>query len=92
MAQADEGTGVAPGAEPRQPAHERIYRQLRDLVLYGDLAPGQAVTIQGLTARLGAGMTPVREAIRRLIAEGRWNSRATAGSAFRFWMPPISAN
>ncbi len=28
------------------------------------------VTIQGLTDSLGAGMTPVREAIRRLIAEG----------------------
>lgn len=59
----------APGAA-RLPAHEVIYRQLRDQVLFGDLAPGQAVTIQGLTARLGAGMTPVREAIRRLISEG----------------------
>src|SRR6056297_3758135 len=56
--------------EPRLPAHELIYRQLRALVLFGDLAPGQAVTIQGLTDRLGAGMTPVREAIRRLTAEG----------------------
>ena len=56
--------------ENRLPAHELIYRQLRDLVLFGDLAPGQAVTIQGLTDRLGAGMTPVREAIRRMIAEG----------------------
>ncbi|MAN99100.1 GntR family transcriptional regulator [uncultured Roseovarius sp.] len=54
----------------RLPAHEVIYRQLRDLVLFGDLAPGQAVTIQGLSERLVAGMTPVREAIRRLIAEG----------------------
>ncbi|KZY40564.1 GntR family transcriptional regulator [Roseovarius sp. HI0049] len=54
----------------RLPAHELIYRQLRALVLFGDLAPGQPVTIQGLTDRLNAGMTPVREAIRRLIAEG----------------------
>lgn len=54
----------------RLPAHETIYRELRALVLFGDLAPGQAVTIQGLRARLGAGMTPVREALRRLIAEG----------------------
>ena len=56
--------------DERLPAHEVIYRQLRRLVLFGDLAPGEAVTIQGLTERLGAGMTPVREAIRRLIAEG----------------------
>ncbi len=56
--------------QSRLPAHEVIYRKLRKQVLFGDLAPGQAVTIQGLTDRLGAGMTPVREAIRRLIAEG----------------------
>ena len=57
--------------EPRKiPSHELTYAQLRDLVLYGVLAPGQPVTIQGLIADLGAGMTPVREAIRRLTAEG----------------------
>jgi DNA-binding GntR family transcriptional regulator len=58
------------GGGPGLPAHEVIYRQLRRLILFGDLAPGEPVTIQGLTARLGAGMTPVREAIRRLTAEG----------------------
>lgn len=52
------------------PAHQVIYQTLRDLILFGDLAPGQPVTIQGLTERLRAGMTPVREAIRRLTAEG----------------------
>jgi DNA-binding GntR family transcriptional regulator len=52
------------------PAHEIVYRRLRAMVLYGDLAPGQPVTIQGLVARMGAGMTPVREAMRRLTAEG----------------------
>lgn len=70
MNRAAEKFGRVDGEPPRLPAHELIYRQLRDLVLFGDLAPGQAVTIQGLTDRLGAGMTPVREAIRRLIAEG----------------------
>lgn len=52
------------------PAHEVVYRALRDRVLYGDMPPGAAVTIQGLTHDLQAGMTPVREAIRRLAAEG----------------------
>lgn len=56
--------------EVREPAHQQVYRQLRDLILFGEMAPGQAVTIQGLVAQLGAGMTPVREAIRRLTAEG----------------------
>ncbi len=40
------------------------------MILFGELAPGQAVTIQGLVSRLGSGMTPVREAIRHLTAEG----------------------
>lgn len=52
------------------PAHQTVYEQLRAMILFGDLAPGQAITIQGLTDLLGAGMTPVREALRRLIAEG----------------------
>ncbi|MBY6114248.1 GntR family transcriptional regulator [Mameliella alba] len=52
------------------PAHEQVYRNLREAVLFGALAPGEPVTIQGVVERLGAGMTPVREAIRRLTAEG----------------------
>lgn len=52
------------------PAHETVYRDLRDRVLFGALEPGQPVTIQGLITELGAGMTQVREALRRLTAEG----------------------
>lgn len=52
------------------PSHEITYCRLRDMILFGQLAPGQPVTIQGLTTMLGAGMTPVREAIRKLTAEG----------------------
>ncbi|MBB4172473.1 GntR family transcriptional regulator [Sulfitobacter noctilucicola] len=54
----------------KMPAHQVVYEQVRAMILFGDLAPGQAVTIQGLTTQLSAGMTPVREALRRLIAEG----------------------
>jgi DNA-binding GntR family transcriptional regulator len=52
------------------PAHEIVYRRIRDKILYGDLAPGQAVTIQGLVEEFNVSMTPIREAIRRLTAEG----------------------
>ena len=52
------------------PTHEVTYTRLRAMILFGILEPGQPVTIQGLTADLDAGMTPVREAIRRLTAEG----------------------
>ena len=70
MTKAAQNLTAHSGPQRRLPAHEVIYRELRGLILFGDLAPGQAVTIQGLTDRLGAGMTPVREAIRRLTAEG----------------------
>lgn len=64
---------TAPGAGPnrqKMPAHELVYQRLRAQILFGEMAPGQAVTIQGLTESLNAGMTPVREAIRRLISDG----------------------
>lgn len=57
-------------ADRKVPSHEATYLRLRDMILTGRLVPGQAVTIQGLTQALDAGMTPVREAIRRLTAEG----------------------
>ena len=43
-------------AENRKiPSHEVTYARLRDMILFGHLAPGQPVTIQGLIADLGAG-------------------------------------
>lgn len=55
---------------PNPPTHERVFRRLRDMVLFGDLAPGQPVTLHGLVETLGVSTTPVREAIRRLTAAG----------------------
>ena len=56
--------------DTKRPIHQHVYERLRNMILFGDLAPGQGVTIQGLTTALDAGMTPVREALRRLISEG----------------------
>ena len=64
------GSRIPQSTDRKVPSHEVTYARLRDMILYGHLAPGQPVTIQGLIADLGAGMTPVREAIRRLTAEG----------------------
>lgn len=54
----------------KQPVHLHVYQRVRDMILFGELTPGEAVTIQGLTSVLGVGMTPAREAIRRLTTEG----------------------
>lgn len=56
--------------EGKTPEHQAIYERLRDMILFGEVEPGQPVTIMGLRDEIGAGMTPVREAIRRLTAEG----------------------
>ncbi len=52
------------------PEHVRVYNKIRDMVLFGDLVPSQPVTILGLIDAVDAGMTPVREALRRLTSEG----------------------
>ena len=66
---------TAPSDSPtaKRTAHQSVYEDLRAQILFGELAPGQAVTIQGLTQQSGAGITPVREAIRRLISDGALN-------------------
>lgn len=51
-------------------AHDRLYRSLRAQVMHGELAPGQSLTLRGLARTYGVSMTPVREAVRRLAAEG----------------------
>ncbi|MEO9821590.1 MAG: GntR family transcriptional regulator [Paracoccaceae bacterium] len=52
------------------PAHERVYRQLRSRIIHGEILPGEALTLRGIGQSYGVSMTPAREAIRRLVAEG----------------------
>lgn len=51
-------------------AHERVYRGLRTRIMHGDILPGQALTLRGIGAEYEVSMTPARESIRRLVAEG----------------------
>uniref|UniRef100_UPI003561F0F7 GntR family transcriptional regulator n=1 Tax=Phaeovulum sp. TaxID=2934796 RepID=UPI003561F0F7 len=51
-------------------AHDRIYRGLRQQIMHGELKPGQALTLRGLGKAYGVSMTPAREALRQLVAEG----------------------
>ncbi|MCP5037323.1 MAG: GntR family transcriptional regulator [Rhodobacteraceae bacterium] len=63
--------------DPASSAHERIYRALRTLIMHGEIAPGTALTLRGLGAEFGVSMTPAREAVRRLAAEGALTLSAT---------------
>ncbi|WP_246237249.1 GntR family transcriptional regulator [Halovulum dunhuangense] len=62
--------GEVERGDSRTPAHEQVYRRLRTRILHGILLPGQAMTIRGIAADFGVSMTPAREAVRRLAAEG----------------------
>lgn len=50
-------------------AHESVYRGLRNRILFGGFLPGSALTLRGLAEDMGVSPMPVREAVRRLIAE-----------------------
>lgn len=52
------------------PVHETIYRSLRAEILVGSLYPGQVLTFRGLANQFKVSVMPVREAVRRLAAEG----------------------
>ena len=49
---------------------DHAYAQIRDALMSGRLEAGQQITIRSLAAALGISPTPVREAVRRLAAEG----------------------
>lgn len=51
-------------------AHERVYRALRTRIMHGEIAPGAALTLRGIGKTYDVSMTPAREAVRRLVAEG----------------------
>ena len=52
------------------PHHERVYRTLRSEIMHGEIQAGGALTIRGIAEKYDASMTPAREAVRRLSAEG----------------------
>ncbi|MFP4273621.1 MAG: GntR family transcriptional regulator [Paracoccaceae bacterium] len=56
--------------DPAPAAHDRVYRGLRTRIMHGQLPPGQALTLRGIGKEFDVSMTPAREALRRLVAEG----------------------
>ena len=49
---------------------EIVYQQLKEAFMIGAFAPGDALNLRDLADRFETSMTPVREAVRRLVAEG----------------------
>jgi DNA-binding GntR family transcriptional regulator len=60
----------------RQTLNDQVYRDLRDLIMAGRIAPGQAITIRTLAQAVGVSPMPVRGALHRLLTEGALDLRA----------------
>mgnify|MGYP001815643050 CR=1 FL=1 len=56
--------------DPAPSAHDHVYRTLRTRIMHGEMEPGQPLTLRGIGKEFGVSMTPAREAVRRLVAEG----------------------
>src|ERR1700730_17057097 len=59
---------------------ERLYEAIRERILSGAYSPGYRVVIDGLAEEFQVSALPVREAIRRLEAEGLVVYRPNAGA------------
>lgn len=54
-------------------ANDMVYRRLRSQIMHGEIPPGAAKTLRGIGREFGVSMTPAREAVRRLVAEGAFS-------------------
>jgi DNA-binding GntR family transcriptional regulator len=49
--------------------HDQVYESIRKALITGRIAPGVGVSLRSLAAQLGVSPMPVRDAVRRLVAE-----------------------
>jgi DNA-binding GntR family transcriptional regulator len=63
----------------------RAYDYVREHILSGHYAPGQALREHVLAAEIGVSRTPIREALRRLAADGFVSFVANQGAAVTEW-------
>jgi DNA-binding GntR family transcriptional regulator len=53
----------------RETLHDRAYLELKKAIMSGAIRPGVTITIRAMASALGTSPMPVREALRRLVAE-----------------------
>ena len=68
------------------PTHDQLFRTLRKRIMFGEVSPGQALTLRGIGTEFEISVTPVREALKRLAAEGALSISVTG----RFQTPELS--
>ncbi len=67
----------------------RAYEQLRDLIIWGRLAPGSRIIESDIAERLGVSRTPVRSALHRLQQEG-WITGVGRRKEHRLVIAPLT--
>ncbi len=85
-AQMDKPFSTAQFEPPNVVAHETVYRALRLRILNGEISPGTTMTLRGVAKTFDVSTTPVREALRRLAAEGA----LTVSHSGRIFTPVLS--
>jgi DNA-binding GntR family transcriptional regulator len=61
-------------------AAERAYQTIRARIMDGSVPPGAALREEALAAEIGVSRTPVRDALRRLLADGLVESARNRGT------------
>jgi DNA-binding GntR family transcriptional regulator len=54
----------------RAQAAERVVRELRQMIMSGELLPGQQIRQENMAERMGVSRLPIREALRQLTSDG----------------------
>lgn len=75
---------------PRRTKADAVYESLQNGIMSGRVEPGQHLRQEEVAAQWGVSQTPVREAFRRLEAEGLVEYSANRGVIVRGipWTPP----
>lgn len=80
---------LSPGLTQRGDRVSHAYQQLRDLIIWGRLAPGARIIETDVATRLGLSRTPVRSALHRLQQEGYIVASGTGAQA-RLTVAPLT--
>jgi DNA-binding GntR family transcriptional regulator len=62
--------GTLDALDAQRPLSDRVYEALRDAIIDGRFEPGRWLRQEALAQELGVSQMPIREALKRLVAEG----------------------
>ena len=66
----------------------RVYNAIKEQIIDGRCAPGSRLTEQFIAAEFKSSRTPVREAMRQLVADGFAVFKPNSGTVVRQWTKP----